>query len=328
MNTEDKEESTTTRIVMLAFEGISAFHLSVPCLVFQDVFISNKPRFELSICAEHQPEFQSGSGFAIRIEHDLSAFDHADIIIIPSWPNHLPTPSQELLDSLQRNKARGAIVVGLCLGSFVLASAGCLDGLTATTHWAFNEQIAKQFPNAEFDPTPLFIDHGDVITSAGTAAALDCCLHIVRRFCGSDVATEIARVMVTAPFRFGGQQQYIPSPVAAKPQQATSLSIVMEQIESQLGQEHSLDSVARRCAMSRRTFTRQFKAAYGCTFGEWLLAQRLSASQQLLESSDYSVSQISALAGFGSESLFRKHFKKAFQVSPSQWRTSFRRLEH
>ena len=259
----------------------------------------------------------------MTIEGTLDDLNDADIIIVPSWPNDLPNPSNELLEAIKTNHERGAVIVGLCLGTYVLAASGVLDGLTATTHWAFSQHIAEQFPSVAFDATPLFIDHGDVITSAGTAASLDCCLHIVRRFCGSDVATEIARMMVTAPFRFGGQQQYIPTPVIDKPQQTTSLTVVLEQVEANLAQSYSLDELAERCAMSRRTFTRQFKAAYGCTFGEWLLAQRLKTSQQLLENSQYSVGQVAELAGFGSESVFRKHFKRAFNVSPSQWRHSF-----
>lgn len=175
----------------------------------------------------------------------------------------------------------------------------------------------------KFDSQPLFIAHDQIITSAGTAAALDCCLYIIRLLCGSEVASQLARVMVTAPFRSGGQQQYIPTPIPARPEQETGISKVIEKIEQQLDQQHDIDSVAQQCAMSRRTFTRHFKAAYGCTFGEWLMNQRLKLSQQLLEASDFPISHVAQLSGFGSESVYRKHFKQAFNVAPSQWRRNF-----
>ncbi|MEZ8886214.1 GlxA family transcriptional regulator, partial [Vibrio sp. 10N.247.311.13] len=214
--------------------------------------------------------------------------------------------------------------VGLCLGSYVLACAGVLDGKRATSHWAFTEQFQQQFPKVNFDPNPLFVEHETIITSAGVAASLDCCLHIVRRLCGSELANDLARKMVTAPSRTGGQQQYIPAPVNIKPLTETSISLVIELVEQSLNQCHSLDEVAERCAMSKRTFTRQFKSTYGCTFGEWLQNRRLVFSQRLLETTKLSIPQIAEQAGFGSDSVFRKHFKSAFHVSPIQWRTTFK----
>lgn len=193
-----------------------------------------------------------------------------------------------------------------------------------TTHWGFADHFKKQFPKVEVDADPLFIEHDEIITSAGTAASLDCCLHIVRRFCGSEYANELARVMVTAPFRSGGQKQYIPAPVHEKTPTETSMSKVIEDITEHLAERHSLEQTAQRCAMSTRTFTRQFKAIYGCTFGDWLLNQRLVLSQRLLETTQSSVTQVAELSGFGSESVFRKQFKRTFQVSPSQWRATFK----
>ena len=311
------------KVALVAFENISAFHLSVPCLVFQDAFLGHAPKFELELCSLSEKAFATGSGFDVLLTKGLEQLDSADIVIVPSWPNSLPSPPTLLLDKLQAAHQRGAIVVGLCLGAFVVAKTGLLDGKTATSHWAFAEQFQSQFPNVEFDSEPLFIDHGQLITSAGTAASIDCCLHLVRRLCGSEVANDIARVMVTAPFRSGGQKQYIPTPVTTKPERVTSLTQVIDQISETINQPHSLDSLAERCAMSRRTFTRQFKASYGCTFSEWLLTQRLKLSQQLLESSQYPIAQVAELSGFGSESVYRKNFKAAFEVTPSQWRTQF-----
>jgi len=315
---------TKYKIALVAFDDISAFHLSVPCLVFQDIFIDQQPVFDLVICSENMSSVSLSSGFNASVSRDLSAMDEADIVIIPSWPNSLPEPSAFLLEKLNSAYQRGATVVGLCLGVYALAKAGLLDGKRATTHWGFKQAFQQSFPHVTIDCEPLFIEQDRIVTSAGTAASLDCCLNIVRTLCGNEVASQIARLMVTAPFRSGGQQQYIPSPIAAKSDHVTSFGKVLDDISLNLVNDYDLDSVAQRCAMSRRTFTRQFKAVYGCTFGEWLLNQRLALSQQLLESTHYPISTIAELSGIGSESVFRKHFKKSFNVSPSEWRLTFR----
>ena len=308
---------------MVAFEGISAFHLSVPCLVFQDVFVDRQAQFELMICSLSTKKLATSSGFEIHLKQDISQLATADIIIIPSWPNDLPEPPASLIHALIQAHKNGAMLVGLCLGAFVVAQTGLLAGKRATTHWAFSEVFSERFPHVEFDGTPLFIEYEDLVTSAGTVAALDCCLHLVRRFCGNEVASHIARIMVTAPFRSGGQQQYIPAPIPLRSGQATNIHKVIANVELDLGAAHNIDELAQRCAMSRRTFTRHFKLAYGTTFGRWLLNRRLSLSQELLEVDTDTISQIAEAAGFGSESVFRKHFKQAFNVSPSQWRANF-----
>ncbi|MDK9736763.1 helix-turn-helix domain-containing protein [Vibrio sp. D404a] len=311
------------KVAVIAFEGISAFHLSVPCLVFQDVFIEQQPKFSVTLCSVSGTEFSSGSGFGISIEDGIERARDCDIIVVPSWPNSLPQVPDALLSELQLCHSQGKTIVGLCLGAFVLAEAGLLDGKRATTHWAFSHQFKERFPLVEFDEQPLFIDNETTITSAGTAAALDCCLHIVRKICGTEVATQLARIMVTAPYRSGGQQQYIPTPIQTKPTQAISFEGVIQDIEQNLTQSYQLDEVASLCAMSRRTFTRQFKSAYGCSFGEWLLQQRLKLSQRLLESTSHPIHQVAEQAGFGSESVFRKHFKSTFNLAPTQWRDKF-----
>ncbi|MGY0216217.1 GlxA family transcriptional regulator [Endozoicomonadaceae bacterium StTr2] len=311
-------------VALLAFENISAFHISVPCLVFQDAIQDKSPGFELKICTENNNHLLTSSGLGITVEHDFQALEQAQVIVIPSWPNDLPEPGFRLLLALKRHHERGALMVGLCLGSYVLACAGLLDGKRMTTHWEFASEFQSRFPNVEVDPAPLFIEYEQIITSAGTAASLDCCLHIVRRYYGSEFANKLARRMVTAPFRSGGQRQYIPALVNVKLSAENSLGRIIEDVEENLTRHHSLDDVARRCAMSTRTFSRQFKSAYGCTFNKWLLNQRLLLSQRLLETTQSSVSRVAELAGFGSESVFCKHFRAAFHVSPTQWRTSFK----
>ncbi|MGL5393423.1 MAG: GlxA family transcriptional regulator, partial [Shewanella sp.] len=196
-------------------------------------------------------------------------------------------------------------------------------GKRATTHWAYQEVFQQRFPEVLFDSDPLFIEEAQLITSAGVVAALDCCLHILRQFVGHELAAHLARVMVAAPFRAGGQRQYIPSPFPRNVIQETGLSAVMARVEEQINQPHSIDGLAKRCAMSRRTFTRNFKAAYGCTLGEWLLHKRLQLSQSLLETTDLSIAKVAESAGFSSESNYRKHFSASFKVSPSHWRSTF-----
>lgn len=312
------------RVVLVALDDISAFHLSVPCMVFQDVFYGQFPAFELELCSATGGNVSLSSGFEASIAKDYSAIAGADIVIIPSWPNSLPEPDETLLATLNSAYAKGATLVGLCLGAYALAKTGLLDGKRATTHWGFQRVFQDRFPDVVVDCEPLFIDQDRLITSAGAAASLDCCLHIVRSLCGTDIATQIARMMVTAPFRSGGQKQYIPNPIAKQPDKSTSFGHVIGDIAQNLGASYDLDTVAKRCAMSRRTFTRHFKAAYGCTFGEWILNQRLALSQQLLESTEYSIATTAELSGFGSESVFRKHFSKRFNTSPSDWRATFR----
>ncbi|WP_349356722.1 GlxA family transcriptional regulator [Shewanella jiangmenensis] len=315
-------------MALIVYNGISAFHLAVPCMVFQDMFVDKPAPFDLQMVALEDGEIRSSSGFTISFANlttrsSAQLILDADLVIVPGWPDDLPTPPYWLLEVLKQAYQRGAKLAGFCLGAFVIAAAGILDGSRATTHWAYADQLRQQFPDVVVDPKPLFIESEGIMTSAGIAASLDCCLHLVRLFLGSSLATELARVLVTAPFRSGGQQQYIPTPKIDIANFKVSFGWVLEDISQHLNLEVNVDLVAARCAMSRRTFTRQFKATFGCTFGDWLLNQRLKYSQQILETSDASIGHIAAQAGFGSESVFRKHFKRAFNVTPKQWRSSF-----
>lgn len=316
---------TRQRVVVIAYEGISALYLSIPCAVFHDAFQYQESPFELTVCSLDGPALSSMSRFSLDIAADISALEQADWIIMAGWHDVTTQAPPELLEALQRAHRRGATVVGLCLGAAVLAQSGLLDGLTATTHWAFADDLAQAYPAVNVDPDPLYLDHGSVVTSAGMAAAMDCCLHLVRRTLGSDRASEVARILVAPPYRHGGQKQYIPAPVPRIRAGDGTLARVLEAIQSDLTANHSVASVAERCAMSRRTFTRQFRAYTGMSFIPWLTAQRLAYSQRLLEHSELAISQIAEQAGFGSESVFRKHFKAAFDLAPREWRQTFGR---
>ncbi|SDG82030.1 Transcriptional regulator GlxA family, contains an amidase domain and an AraC-type DNA-binding HTH domain [Paraburkholderia phenazinium] len=319
-----RDRNTPHVVAAIAFDGISPFHLSVPCVVFgENRDAGGVPVFDFRVCALEAGTLSTTAGFSIAATHGLKALDDAHTIIVPSWRDPDEAPPAELLEALRRAHARGAQLVGLCLGAFVLAAAGILDGRTATTHWAWAGDFARRFPRVRLDPDVLYIDDGDVLTSAGTAAGLDCCLHVLRGLCGAQAANYVARRLVVSPHRQGGQAQYIEQPVPPN-LRGDRLSGLLEWVAGNLDMPHTLDSLAERALMSRRTFTRRFRLATGATVGAWLLAQRLARAQQLLESSDQSVEAIAASAGFGSTASLRQHFQEAFRTSPSAWRREFR----
>ncbi|MEX3895505.1 MULTISPECIES: helix-turn-helix domain-containing protein [Paraburkholderia] len=311
-------------VAVVAFDRISPFHLSVPCVVFgEDRRGGGVPAFDFRVCAVETGALATTAGFSIAVTHGLEALADAQTIIVPSWRDPDETPSAALLDALRAAHARGALLVGLCLGAFVLAAAGILDGRPASTHWAWADDFARRYPRVRLDPDVLYVDDGNVLTSAGTAAGLDCCLHVLRKICGARVANHVARRLVVSPHRQGGQAQYVQQPMPPNPR-GDRLSGLLDWVSGNLAAPHTLDTLAARALMSRRTFTRRFRLATGTTVGAWLLAQRLARAQQLLESTDESVEAIATGAGFGSAASLRQHFADAFRTSPSAWRREFR----
>ncbi|MBB5507186.1 transcriptional regulator GlxA family with amidase domain [Paraburkholderia sp. JPY681] len=311
-------------VAVVAFDRISPFHLSVPCVVFgEDRRGGGVPAFDFRVCAAEAGALATTAGFSIAVTHGLEALADAQTIIVPSWRDPDEPPPAALLDALTAAHERGALLVGLCLGAFVLAAAGILDGRPASTHWAWADDFARRYPRVRLDPDVLYVDDGNVLTSAGTAAGLDCCLHVLRKICGARVANHVARRLVVSPHRQGGQAQYVQQPMPPNPR-GDRLSGLLDWVSGNLAAPHTLDTLAARALMSRRTFTRRFRLATGSTVGAWLLAQRLARAQQLLESTDESVEAIAASAGFGSAASLRQHFADAFRTSPSAWRREFR----
>jgi transcriptional regulator GlxA family with amidase domain len=311
-------------VAVIAFDGISPFHLSVPCAVFgEDRTGAKMPRFELMVCSAEKARLQTSAGFAIETHFGLKHLSRASMIIVPSWRDTAEMPPKALLEALRRAHKRGALIVGLCLGSYVLAAAGLLDGRAATTHWYWAKDLAQRYPLISVNPDVLYVDDGDIITSAGTAAAIDCCLHILRRQYGAEVASCVARRMVVSPHRQGGQAQYIPQPVRDV-STVDHFAEVLEWTRRNLHKPHSLDTLAERALMTRRTFTRRFKQVMGITVGEWLLSQRLGLAQQLLETTSHAIDTVAEKAGFGSAVSLRQHFNLAFKISPSNYRREFR----
>lgn len=323
ISTPDPEKVHT--VAVIAFEGISPFHLSVPCMVFgDDLARLGVPRYRLLICGTQSGLMATMSGFNIDVQHDLSVLAQADTVIVPAWRDPDEKPPAILLQALRAAHARGARIVGLCLGAFVLAEAGLLDGRAASTHWVWAEDFARKYPKVKLDQKVLYVDDGDILTSAGTAAAIDCCLHLLRRDHGADVANRIARRMVVAPHRHGGQAQYIEQPLPASGG-SDALTVTLDWAIEHLEQPLCLDVLAARAAMSRRNFTRRFKLKTGTTVSQWLLNHRLASAQRLLETSDKAVDRIAELVGFGSTVSLRQHFSAAFAISPAAYRKQYRR---
>jgi transcriptional regulator GlxA family with amidase domain len=247
-------------------------------------------------------------------------------VVVPAWRDSGDTPPEPLLEALRAAHRRGARIASLCTGAFVLAHAGLLDGKRATTHWMHAEKLAAMFPQVRVDPAVLYVDEGDVLTSAGTAAGIDLCLHMVRLDHGAEVANVYARRMVVPPHRDGGQAQYVEMPVGRTPDHdglATTLSWAL----SNLDQPITVEQMAARANQSPRTFARRFRAVTGTTPLRWLLSQRVAAAQRLLETSDLPVEVVAQRCGFGAAATLRLHFGRTVGISPLAYRRTFNSAE-
>lgn len=315
------ESTAPLRIAMLAFEGISPFHLAVPCVVFGQAH-PGVPPFAFRVCSAEPGPIRSAAGFSVESPYGLDALEWADWIIVPSWPETLPPLPEALAQALRQAHARGAFLMGLCLGAFALADAGLLSGLRATTHWAHVDAFVQRFPKVRWDSAALHVTHPGLITSAGTAAALDCCLHMVRLHCGATVANRLARRLVVAPLRQGDQAQFIEVPAAPQGRDA-HLAQLIGAWQQQLHQPLTLVAMAGQAHLSVRQFVRRFRAATGHSPGQWLLDQRLMQAQHWLENSQADVQTIAQQVGFASAVTFREQFRRRFGIAPSQWRRQF-----
>lgn len=311
-------------VAIITFDHFSPFHCAVPCLIFGDTMMPGASLFELRLCAgDDTLKPASAQGFRIDTGYGLEGLVGADIVIIPFWRDPVERPAQPLLDALVAARNRGAQIVGLCLGTYVLAYAGLLDGCKASTHWEFEQDFMGRFPAVRLDTNALYVDDGGLITSAGTAAGLDCCLYLVRQHHGSQIANKLARRLVVPPHREGGQAQFIEQPVPASTRDAR-INQLLDHLRQHLAEPHTLDSLAAHCLMSRRTFTRRFQLATGLSFGDWLLMERLRRSQELLETSGHTMERIAELVGLKTAATLRQHFRARFGVSPREWRRTFR----
>lgn len=308
-------------VALLVYPDFSAFHFAVPHLVFS-AQLPEGELFELKIVSTDGEPSRAGRGMTIQPDGGLELTEAADIVIVPGWHDLNVRPSAALIDALKRAHARGAHVVGLCYGAYVLAYAGLLDGKRASTHWMAEKDFVERFPRVKLDMNALYVDENRLITSAGTGASLDCCLYLVREFQGPKIANRVARSMVIPPHREGGQAQFIEQPMAASTQDS-HVNRLLDYLRENIGQQHSIDDLAARAAMSRRTFTRHFHKATGMTLVDWLVNERLQQTRDLLETTAMPIERISELTGFHTPLSLRQHFKKRYQVSPRDWRKTF-----
>jgi transcriptional regulator GlxA family with amidase domain len=305
-------------------EGALTFDLAIPCEVFgldrSDVV---DPWYGFMVVAAGEAPIRTQTGFLLDTPYRLTDLERADTIVVPGWSDPDVPPSPELCAALVAAYARGARVLSLCTGAFVLAAAGLLAGRRATTHWMYADRLRARHPDIDLDPSVLYVVDGRVMTSAGTAAGIDLCLHVVALDHGVDVARTVARRLVMPPYRGGGQAQYIDDPIATDVL-GEPLAAVLDWARERIDGGPSIDDLASRAAMSPRTLTRRFQAAVGMPPGEWLQRERLRLAQRLLESTDHPLDVVARRAGYGSPTTMRAQFARRLQTSPHTYRETFR----
>ena len=308
-------------VALIVYPNFSPFHFSVPYLAFNAEMPEGR-LFDLRIVSSDGRPLAAERALTVQPDGGLELVDMADIVVVPGWHDLNAQPDAALVAALARAHARGAYVVGLCYGAYVLAYAGLLDGRRASTHWMAEADFSVRFPCVKLDMNALYVDEDRLITSAGTGAGLDCCLYLVREWYGPKIANKVARTMVIPPHRQGGQAQFIEQPVAASTEDSR-VNRLLDYLRENLTMQHSIDDLAARAAISRRTFTRHFHKATGMALGDWLVNERLQQSRDLLETTSIPVERIAELTGFQTPLALRQHFKKRFHVSPRDWRRTF-----
>jgi transcriptional regulator GlxA family with amidase domain len=311
-------------VAALVTNGVSAFALGSIGKTFADRTHLGLPGFELGVCAEKPGMLQTDLGLPIRVGHDLTKLAEADLVILLPSESEIPDLSPAMAAVLRTAHQRGAIIVGFCTGTYLLAAAGMLDGRRASTHWTSVDDFAARFPAVTVIREALYVDEGQVITGAGAAAGIDLFFHLLRREHGAAVANAIAQEMVAAPHREGNHTQFRDTPVPAD--RDAQLTKVMEWARANLDKSTSISDLAARALMSERTFARRFKAATGTSPYSWLLTQRLNRAQELLETTDLHVEEISRLVGYNAVAVFRAQFVKRHGISPRAYRQMFSRI--
>lgn len=305
----------------LVLDGVAVFEFGVICEVFGiDRSGDGVPTIDFKVCGpEAGKPLRTSVGAKLTPDHDLSALAGADLVAVPAIAG--PDYPREALDALRAASDAGSIILTVCSGAFVAGAAGLLDGRACTTHWMHADALARMYPTARVDRNVLFVDDGNLITSAGTAAGIDACLHLVRRELGSAVTNVIARRMVVPPQRDGGQRQYIDQPIPVRCSEGFAPHL--DWIVSNLDHPHTVATLARRANMSSRTFARRFVDETGTTPMQWVTDQRVLYARRLLEESDLDIDHIADRAGFGTATLLRHHFRRVIGVTPSDYRRSF-----
>ncbi|MBR8183561.1 transcriptional regulator FtrA [Burkholderia ambifaria] len=307
-------------VVALAYDRLCTFEFG--CVV--ELFALERPElgvdwYRFAVCASEPGPVRAAGGITVAAPYRLATLDRADTIVIPGWRDPDELPPEPLLKKLRAAHRRGARLCSICSGVFVLAAAGVLDGLTVTTHWRYAERLQARYPALRVNPDALYVDEGQIVTSAGSAAGLDMLLHLVRRDHGGAIANRVAQRLVLPPHRDGGQAQFVPRPVA--PGGGDRLAKLIDWMRAHAAEPHTLASLAAQAAMSTRTLQRQFADATGMSPLTWLIRERVNLAKDMLETHPaLSLAQIAARSGFGSEESLRRHFRRVAATSPAAYR--------
>jgi transcriptional regulator GlxA family with amidase domain len=319
---QSKSPRTVAAVVL---NGVHPFELGVACEVFGlDRPELGVPWYRFRVCAAEPAPLRTGAGFLLDTPHTLDDLEDVDTLVFTHWRSPDEPVPPRLIAAVRQAHARGARLLSICSGVFVLAAAGLLDGRPATTHWRYTDALKALYPTIDVRPDVLYVDGGQVMTSAGTAAGIDLCLHVVRLDYGAEIANAVARRMVVAAHRDGGQAQFVERPVlpdAGDDGLGRALRWALEHLDEPI----SIEQLAARASMSPRTFARRFRAAHGTTPYRWLLLQRLLLARRLLETTDRPVERIAEHAGFGTAAALRVHFRRAVTTSPVAYRRLFAR---
>ncbi len=310
-------------VAVIVQDGFAPFEFGVACEAFGlDRTDDGIPNFDFRVVTPEPGAVTSKLGFSLNVDDDLSFAYEADLVVVSPTPReYWPNTDERVLDVVRHAVARDAWVLSVCSGSFILGAAGVLDGRKATTHWMYTDIMAAMYPKVEVDPDVLYVQDGRIITSAGTAAGLDACLHLLRQELGAEMTNRIARRMVVPPQRDGGQAQFIDRPLPEV--QSLSLAPVSDWMLDNLRAELTVDQLAARAHMSPRTFARRFKADFGATPAAWLARQRIMHAQRLLEKTELGLDRIAYESGFGSAAVLRQNFARTLGTTPTAYRARF-----
>jgi AraC family transcriptional regulator, transcriptional activator FtrA len=313
----------TAQVAIIVYDGVGVFELGVACDIFgtTDITDLGLPWYRLSVCGADRAMVTAEGGLQIQPPCGLERARHADLIVVPPT-NQLATVPVQVFELLRRAHARGCRILSLCTGAFVLAEAGLLSGRRATTHWSECGALSREYADVSVDPGVLYVDEGDILTSAGSAASIDLCLHVVRGDYGSEVATQLARQLVVAPQRDGGQAQFIEAPLPSM-EHTDYFADTVTWAEAHLAEPLTVADLAARSAMSPRTFARQFLAATGTSPHQWLQLQRVHLAQRLLEVTDLPIESVAQQSGFRTAGNLRKYFNRVMHTSPQSYRRTF-----
>ncbi|WP_018353625.1 GlxA family transcriptional regulator [Longispora albida] len=322
MNAREPEDLATHRIAVIAVPPVFTFDLAVPELIFGAVVHHGRPRYEIRVCAAEPGPIASFGSTGLTARHGLEIVAEADTVLVTGKGSQTFV-DEAVLEALRAAAAAGTRIASMCTGAFALAAAGLLDGRGATAHWQTTAELSSRYPQVDVRPDVLYVEDGPIFSSAGVAAAIDLCLHLVRSDHGAAVANEVARAAVVAPVRHGGQAQFVES--ALPPERGTTLAPTRAWALTRLGEPISLTDLARHANISLRTLTRRFKAETGLSPLRWLLAQRVERARELLETTSLPMDQVARHAGLGSADSLRDHLRRHVRLTPSAYRSAFTR---